>query len=168
MRNGTSQAGISPGVEAFPPSQDRIRTAVRFPHARYSPPGPVALGRRELLRLSSDDDIDGGGNSDARCSMKGHYNNHRIDKVGSNCTGNSHIHLDNNDTRSSGNQIRLQLTPERQNAVRVRKLIRLPSKRLREVFSLLVFPFLFVVLRGRKAPWKGFPGRLIVICVTLY
>ena len=156
MRNGTSQPGISPGVEAFPPSQDRIRTAVRFPHARYSPPGPVALGRRdaaqkkswleiasepaqlvqELLRLSSDDDIDGGGNSDARCSMKGHYNNHRIDKVGSNCTGNSHIHSDNNDTRSSGNRPRFQLTPERQNAARVRKLIRLPSKRLREVFSL--------------------------------
>src|SRR5262249_35225180 len=99
----------------------------------------------QLSSDSSNDDGGGGGKLDSHCthcsidSTKGH--NHSIDMADSIRTGNSRIHTDSSYTRNLDNRTqflrpRFRLTPERQNAARERKPIRLPSMRLREVFSL--------------------------------
>ena len=82
------------------------------------------------------------------------------------------IHMDNTrirspDSRSRKSYIRtpdnqiqfqppqLRLKFERQNVARGRKPIHLPPMQLREVFS-CSSPFVFVVLRGTKAPFTNF------------
>ena len=89
----------------------------------------------ELLQISSGSSDDGngdGGKLDARCTnnTRDPSSNRSIDKV---CS--IHIRTDSSDIHSSDTRTRLQLTPERQNAAREQKPIRLPSMLLREVVS---------------------------------
>jgi hypothetical protein len=84
-----------------------------------------------LLQISSDSSDDGGddGNSDARRTNSKADSSHSTDTVGNTCTGNSRIHRGGN-TRSSDNQPQFLPKPARQNAVRERKPIRMPSTQL--------------------------------------
>ena len=63
------------------------------------------------------------------------------------------IHTDNSRIRNPDSQFRPKF--ERQNAARERKPIHLPPMQLREAFS-CSSPFVFVVLRGMKAPITNF------------
>ena len=110
-------------------------------------------GFSTLRQLSTDtgsNDDGGGGKPDARCTSNTRVpcNSHSTDMVGS-------IHTDNTRIRNPDNQTQFRLKSARRNAARERKRIHLPPMQLREAFS-CSFPFLFVVLRGMKAPAKNF------------
>ena len=115
---------------------------------------------RQLSTENGSNDDGGGGKPDAR-STSGPCNSHRTDMTGSIHLDNirirnldSHSHIDTPDNQILFLRPRFRLRPERQNAARARKPIRLPSKQLRALFSLhSLLPSLFVVLRGRKAPY---------------
>ena len=112
---------------------------------------------RHLSTRNGSNDDGGGGNKPGAhrtSSMREPCNSHSTDMFGS-------IHMDNIRTRirKSDNQIQLQppqfrLKLERQNFGRERKPIHLPPMQLREAFS-CSSPFVFVVLRGMKAPTKS-------------
>ena len=113
---------------------------------------------RQFSTHNGSNDDGGGGNKPGAhrtSSMREPCNSHSTDMFGS-------IHMDNIRTRirKSDNQIQLQppqfrLKLERQNFGRERKPIHLPPMQLREAFS-CSSPFVFVVLRGMKAPITNF------------
>src|SRR4030095_12609991 len=127
-----------------------------------------------LLQISSDNSCDGtdggastgaGGNRGARCSSRS------TDRVGSTGTGNSCIR--NQDSHNScidkpDNQPQCRLKLARQNAAQERKSIHPPSMQLTEVFSLYYSLLCLLSCKEAKAPFRGFPGRQLRICVTLY
>src|SRR5947208_3117914 len=116
-------------------------------------------------------DDGGGGNKPGAhqtSSTRDPCNSYRTDMIGSIHMDNSRIRNPDNRSRKSyignpGNQIQFQrpqfpLRLERQNVARGRKSIHLPPMQLREAFS-CSSPFVFVVLRGTKAPNYGLPRR---------
>ena len=95
----------------------------------------------------------------------GPWNSRSTDKVDSIHMDNSHIRTDSccsSHTGKPDNQIQLlrpqfPLKPERQNAAPEQKPIRLPSKRLRAVFSLQFTPFLVCCFARDEVPYEEFP-----------
>ena len=124
-----------------------------------------------LRQLSTDrgsNDDGGGGNKPGAhqtSSTRDPCNSYRTDMIGSIHMDNTRIRSPDSRSRKSyignpGNQIQFQrpqfpLRLERQNVARGRKSIHLPPMQLREAFS-CSSPFVFVVLRGTKAPFTNF------------
>ena len=120
---------------------------------------------RQLSTENGSNDDGGGGKPDAR-STSGPCNSHSPDMIGSIHMDNTRIrnpdsrnsHIGNPDSQIQFQPPQFRLKLERQNAARERKPIHLPPMQLREVFS-CSSPFMFVVLRGMKAPAKELPRR---------
>src|SRR5262249_35168698 len=89
--------------------------------------------RQLSTNSGSNDDDNGGGKPDARCTsnMKARNSSHSMDRCGS-------IHTDNSRIRNPGS--RFQWKSEHQNAARERKPIRLPPMQSREAFSYSFLP----------------------------
>ena len=94
--------------------------------------------RQPITDDDGGDDDGGGDNSDARRTnrMRGHNRSHSTDTVGNSGTGSIHMGNIHNSL-----EIRSLFRPkrQRQNAVRERKPVPLPSMQLREVFSNSLF-----------------------------
>src|SRR5437870_574849 len=119
---------------------------------------------RQFSTHNGSNDDGGGGNKPGAhqtSSTRDPCNSYRTDMIGSIHMDNSRIRSPDSRSRKSyirnpDNQIQFQppqlrLKFERQNVARGRKPIHLPPMQLREVFS-CSSPFVFVVLRGTKAP----------------
>ena len=99
------------------------------------PSQPSGLYVLRQLSTNSGNDDGGGGNSGARRTNSKADNSHSTDTAGNSHRGSTHNNPDS--------QPQLRPKPERQNAAREQKPIRLPPMQLREVFS-YNFPFFFV------------------------
>src|SRR5436190_5675094 len=126
---------------------------------------------RQFSTHNGSNDDGGGGNKPGAhrtSSTRDPCNSYRTDMIGSIHMDNTRIRSPDSRSRKSyignpGNQIQFQrpqfpLRLERQNVARGRKSIHLPPMQLREAFS-CSSPFVFVVLRGTKAPNYGLPRR---------